>query len=364
MRRMISVRDAANLCRNCDRHSFSRRLRAAPSHSGPNQVIQRTEGEDNYYTKQIAGPTAARVLPYALLAEQAYDPSVYDRHRMAPRATGCIAGRPRGLRRTPGFEARGRLASISGATSGVATGRRPARCGRRVRANPLAVSAFRSGRGRARDVRRRSSRFEERSAATRETGNPIFTGSCALFPFTTNTIRSGTTSATSSAISSAISATAAGPTQITAVGHSLGGGLAQLAAYSDPRIRRVYAFDPSMVTGYYSVDPLHRDQNVKGFAHGARLRTRRDPRLRPIHHAAIHSPVALQSSRRQRSIRCHSWKSDRAAQPDGLRQRTASRSARPSAGNIANGRRAVRRRCARQAACRDAIVELTRFTST
>jgi hypothetical protein len=28
-----------------------------------------------------------------------------------------------------------------------------------------------------------------------------------------------------------------------------------LAAYSDPKIRRVYAFDPSMVTGYYSVDP-------------------------------------------------------------------------------------------------------------
>ena len=55
-----------------------------------------------------------------------------------------------------------------------------------------------------------------------------------------------------------------GATQIAAVGHSLGGGLAQLAAYSDPKIRRVYAFDPSMVTGYYSVDPRNRDENVKG----------------------------------------------------------------------------------------------------
>jgi pimeloyl-ACP methyl ester carboxylesterase len=55
-----------------------------------------------------------------------------------------------------------------------------------------------------------------------------------------------------------------GGSQITAVGHSLGGGLAQLAAYSDPRIRRVYAFDPSMVTGFYSVDPPHRDRNVQG----------------------------------------------------------------------------------------------------
>ena len=36
----------------------------------PDQVIQRTEGEDNYAERQKAGPVAARVLPYALLAEQ------------------------------------------------------------------------------------------------------------------------------------------------------------------------------------------------------------------------------------------------------------------------------------------------------
>jgi len=58
----------------------------------------------------------------------------------------------------------------------------------------------------------------------------------------------------------------AGATEIVAVGHSLGGGLAQLAAYSDPRIRRVYAFDPSMVTGFYSVNPPNRDRNVQGLA--------------------------------------------------------------------------------------------------
>jgi hypothetical protein len=38
---------------------------------------------------------------------------------------------------------------------------------------------------------------------------------------------------------------------IVATGHSLGGGLAQQAAYKDGRIRAVYAFDPSTVTGYY-----------------------------------------------------------------------------------------------------------------
>ena len=42
---------------------------------GPDQVIQRTEGEDNYAERQKAGPVAARVLPYALLAEQSYDPT-------------------------------------------------------------------------------------------------------------------------------------------------------------------------------------------------------------------------------------------------------------------------------------------------
>src|SRR5277367_4752940 len=60
----------------------------------PNQVIQRTEGEDNYAQRQKAGPVAARVLPYALLAEQSYDPRVYATHRIAPRATACGANDP------------------------------------------------------------------------------------------------------------------------------------------------------------------------------------------------------------------------------------------------------------------------------
>ncbi|ABE40347.1 hypothetical protein RPD_3121 [Rhodopseudomonas palustris BisB5] len=39
--------------------------------------------------------------------------------------------------------------------------------------------------------------------------------------------------------------------KIVATGHSLGGGLAQQSAYKDGRIRSVFAFDPSTVTGYY-----------------------------------------------------------------------------------------------------------------
>jgi hypothetical protein len=61
----------------------------------PDQVIQRTEGEDNYAEKQKAGPVAARVLPYALLAEQSYDPEVYATHRIAPRASACVADDPK-----------------------------------------------------------------------------------------------------------------------------------------------------------------------------------------------------------------------------------------------------------------------------
>jgi hypothetical protein len=58
-----------------------------------------------------------------------------------------------------------------------------------------------------------------------------------------------------------------GRTRIVAVGHSLGGGLAQQAAFMDGKIRRVFAFDPSFVTGYNDphVIPV-RDKNVQGLA--------------------------------------------------------------------------------------------------
>jgi hypothetical protein len=57
-----------------------------------------------------------------------------------------------------------------------------------------------------------------------------------------------------------------------ATGHSLGGGLAQEFAYSlpinsgVPRVTQVFAFDPSPVTGFYSVDAATRDANVQTLA--------------------------------------------------------------------------------------------------
>jgi hypothetical protein len=56
-------------------------------------------------------------------------------------------------------------------------------------------------------------------------------------------------------------------TRLFATGHSLGGGLAQQFAYSlplDPKVKRVcavYAFDPSPVTGFYSVARHLRTEN-------------------------------------------------------------------------------------------------------
>lgn len=43
--------------------------------------------------------------------------------------------------------------------------------------------------------------------------------------------------------------------ELIAVGHSLGGGLAQHAAYSSPRVREVFAFATSPVTAVTSIDP-------------------------------------------------------------------------------------------------------------
>jgi hypothetical protein len=56
---------------------------------------------------------------------------------------------------------------------------------------------------------------------------------------------------------------------LVSTGHSLGGGLAQQLAYAlpidplVPRVTKVYAFDPSPVTGFFSVDTALRDHNRK-----------------------------------------------------------------------------------------------------
>ena len=52
--------------------------------------------------------------------------------------------------------------------------------------------------------------------------------------------------------------------ELVAVGHSLGGGLAQQAAYVSDRIREVYAFNTSPVTGATSIDPKNTADSRRG----------------------------------------------------------------------------------------------------
>lgn len=68
---------------------------------------------------------------------------------------------------------------------------------------------------------------------------------------------------------------AVGPVdQIVTTGHSLGGGLAQQAAYGCDAIKTVYAFNPTPVTGFNNVDSQLLENNRKGifiarvFEHG------------------------------------------------------------------------------------------------
>jgi hypothetical protein len=52
--------------------------------------------------------------------------------------------------------------------------------------------------------------------------------------------------------------------RIVTTGHSLGGGLAHQAAYVSDCIKEVFAFDPSPVTGFYSVPDPPRSKNAIG----------------------------------------------------------------------------------------------------
>jgi pimeloyl-ACP methyl ester carboxylesterase len=229
----------------------------------PDQVVQRTEGEDNYIRRQGAGPVAARVLPYALLAEESYDPRVYSTHGIARRASVCAADSPedcdaradderaahwlnewRYVWSCDGPDQCGvRTAGQSEPVGGLGVqiwARKGAKC-------PEAVIAFRGTVGGDKGDWESNFHWILRAFPIYDQYDQVrdHVGDFIVHLERDKCYR-------------------AGWTEIIAVGHSLGGGLAQLAAYSDSRIRRVYAFDPSMVTGYYSVDPPHRDRNVQG----------------------------------------------------------------------------------------------------
>jgi pimeloyl-ACP methyl ester carboxylesterase len=230
----------------------------------PDQVIQRTESEDNYAEGQKAGPVAARVLPYALLAEQSYDSQVYLSRKATPRAISCAADDPKDCdardddRRAARWLDEWRyLWSCNGEKE---CGVQPAGQGERV-ADGLGVQIW----------ARRGARCPEAVIAFRGTvggdkgdWESNFHWILRAFPIYDQYEQVRDHVGDFIAHIERDHCYRKGATEIIAVGHSLGGGLAQLAAYSDSRIRRVYAFDPSMVTGFYSVNPPNRDRNVYG----------------------------------------------------------------------------------------------------
>ena len=112
--------------------------------AGPGYPMDRGRGQLRRETE--AGPVAACVLPYALLAEQSYDPEVYATHRIAPRASACVADDPRIATRAPTTNARP-VGSMNGATSGAVMDRTNAECGRPGRASLSRTAwGFKSGR--------------------------------------------------------------------------------------------------------------------------------------------------------------------------------------------------------------------------
>ena len=178
---------------------------------GPDQVIQRTEGEDKYELRQKAGPVC-RPRPALRPARRAIVRSrVYASHRIAPRAPVCAADDPSDCD-APADDRR--AARWLDEWRYVWSCDTPDKCGVRTAGEsaPVGGLGVQIWARRASNVRKLSSPSVELSAATRGTGNPTSTGSCALFPSTISTIRFVTTSATSSAVSNATRVTArAGP---------------------------------------------------------------------------------------------------------------------------------------------------------
>ena len=241
----------------------------------PDQVITRTGTYDDYANRTPAGPAAARVLPYAILAEQTYEPRVYSDRRAFAVDRTCIEDDPAGCGGLGADKQRAkrllddwryvwscqgpvdcRIKTVGTKTNGAAS-------------LPSGLSPV-DGLGVQIWVRRgavcREAVVAFRGTVKDDTGDWIsnlhwvtrFLPYYDQYDQVRDYIGGIVTHITSDPCYRARTTT------IIAIGHSLGGGLAQLAAYADGDIRQVYTFDPSFVTGYYSTGLRNRDANVIG----------------------------------------------------------------------------------------------------
>ena len=284
---------------------------------GPDQVIQRTEGEDDFAEKQQAGPVAARVLPYALLAEQSYDPRVYANHRAALRATACGPDDPKDCGARDDDQ---RAIRWLDEWRYVWSCNGPDECGVRLTGQGETCLGRTGGPDLGAQGRQmsgsRHTPFAELCSGDKGDWESNFHWILRDFPIYDQYEQVRDHIGDFIGHIERDPCYRAGLTQITAVGHSLGGGLAQLAAYSDRRIRRVYGFDPSMVTGFYSVNPPDRDRIVQGlriervYEFGEVLAYGR------LLHAALYPLSPCNPRVVQHPVPGLSWRSNRAAQPD------------------------------------------------
>ena len=237
------------------------------------QVIARTGDTDNYDDFQSArdqhtkaGPVAARILPYAVLAEQSEASTVYHTGRAAPQPRGCLGDESAPCDKAELARDERRANDLLGHWRLVATCDEPENCGT---ASPKGLGRV-GGLGVQIWVSRgaicREAVIAFRGTVPGSVGDWVsnFHWFIRALPVYDqyDQVRDH--------IGGFIDQIEAQPcyrknvTRIVTLGHSLGGGLAQIAAYADPRVRRIYAFDPSPVTGYSSGGLTHRDENVRG----------------------------------------------------------------------------------------------------
>src|ERR1700722_14214264 len=289
----------------------------------PNQVIQRTEGEDNYAQRQKAGPVAARVLPYALLAEQSYDSQVYLTRKATRRASACAADDPKDCaaladdRRAARWLEEWRYVwSCSGADE---CGGQTAGQGERV-ADGLGVQIWARKGVRCREA---VIAFRGTIGGNRGDWESNFHWILRAFPiydqYEQGRVRDFR--------------------RRPPARRGAGSARSLFRSAHPPRLRVRSLYGDRILFGR----PAEPGSQRARTGDRARLRIRRSARLWPADHAAHHSLVPLQSACRQRPLSRLSRRSNRPPQPDRSGQRTASGRERLRTREIADGARAVRR---------------------